>query len=248
MPYHSTDTVCGITGTLPGTLRTWRRAGLITAPEQSDGYSAGQLSRIFTVLDMTSRGDTLHEVAQQLKGHPNAARSGWACQQEELNHQLKNTSDALLEARIRLIGNDYCGDDFVNCYLRPLNLWLRADMSHGAEERQARFHQAVVKHARHIISAAHRRKSVPLFLEAVSVTDTTEIWMEAIRLTGQGFRVEISSEVTGVPANAERYYEHHLMWCGAGISQLMHWNYRHRLLDGLPALLCGPEQAILTAA
>ena len=149
---------------------------------------------------------------------------------------------------MRLVDKDDCRDDCVSCYLRPLNLWLRADMSGGAGARQARFHEAVVRHARHIISAAHRRKSVPLFLEAVSVTDLTEIWMEAIRLTGQGFKVEVSFEASGTPASAERQYEHHLMWCGAGISQLMHWNYRHRLLDGLPALLCGPDQTMLTAA
>jgi len=140
MPYHSTETVCGITGTLPGTLRNWRRAGLITAPEQPDGYSQGQLSRIFTVLDMTSRGDTLREIALQLNGVPETHRSGWECRQEELNNQLSNPSDKLLEARIRRVGNDYCGDDFVNCYLRPLNLWLRTDLTEGADKRQARFH------------------------------------------------------------------------------------------------------------
>lgn len=248
MPYHSTETVCGITGTLPGTLKNWRHAGLITSPVKPDGYSSGQLSHIFSVVEMTSHGNTLHEVALMLSQGSGTTRSGWECRQEELNNQLRNASDILLDKSIRQVGTDYCGDDFVNSYLRPLNLWLREDASEGAAERQSRFHLAVIRHARRVMDASNRRNAVPLFLEAVSVSDLTEIWMEAIRLTGQGFRVELAFDVTGLPANARKHYEHHLMWCGAGITPLMHWNYRHRLLDGLPAMLCGPDQTMLAAA
>lgn len=248
MSYQTTDTVCGIAGILPATLRNWRRAGLITAPDNKKGYGTGQITRILTVLELSAEGDTLDEMRSRLSGHAGAMQSGWQCRQEELTQQLLNPSDTLLQNRIRQVGTDYSSDDFVNQYLRPLNLWLRTDNSEGADLRLERFHRAVLHHALSGMNAAQRRKAVPLFLEAISVTDPTEIWMEAIRLTGQGCRVEVSSEVTGVPAHPQKYYEHHLMWCGAGISQLMFWNYRHRLREGLPALLSGPNQTMLTAA
>lgn len=248
MSYHTTDTVCGLAGILPTTLRNWRRAGLIAAPDKEKGYGPSQITRILTILEMSAEGDTLGEIRLRLFGRASTMQSGWECRQEELIAQLFHPSDTLLQNRIRQVGTDYSGDDFVNRYLRPLNLWLRADSSNGAAQRQDRFHRAVLFHASKVIDAAHRRKTVPLFLEAVSVTDPTEIWMEAIRLTGQGCRVEVSSEATGVPANPQKHYEHHLMWCGAGISQLMFWNYRHRLRDGLPALLGGPDQTMVTAA
>lgn len=244
MSLHTTDTVCGITGILPSTLRNWRRAGLISAPERPDGYSNSQLNRIFTVLGMTASGDSLSEIRSYLQGDAFARHSGWECRQEELISQLQDKSDELLKERIRQIGRDYSGEDFVNAYLRPLNLWLRADLRDGSEIRQGRFHSAVVRHARDEMNAAHRRRAVPLFLEAVSVTDLTEIWMEAIRLTGQGFRVEISPHASGEPAIAEQYYEHHLMWCGNGISDLMNTIFRSRHQAGHPALLCGPDQTI----
>lgn len=247
MPHYSTDTVCGITGILPATLKNWRRAGLISSPLSEKGYSSGQLTRIFSVLEMTDSGDTLAEVYQRLHSASYAVRSGWECRQEELTQQLHDASDDRLQRRLRQVGNDYSSEAFVNDYLRPLNLWLRADISSGATARQARFHAAVVHHAQCAMSAALRRKSVPLFLEAVSVNDATEIWMESIRLIGQGFRVEVASEVKGVPATAVRRHAHHLMWCGAGISQLMQWNYRHKVREGIPALLCGPDQTLQRA-
>ena len=244
MTSYSTDTVCGITGTLPSTLRNWRRAGLINKPEFADGYSSGQLTRIYTILALTSSGDTLREVSTQLNDKGNARHSGWECRQEELIDQL-NQPDSLLDGCIRQMGGDYSGDDFVNSCLKPLNLWLRADIREGAEMRIERFHEAVMLHTRNMTAAAYRRKSVPLFLEAISVTDPTEIWMEAIRLTGQGFRVELSAEATGLPATSLLRHDHHLMWCGEGICQLMKWNYQEKLRNDKPVRLCGPDQVLL---
>ena len=245
MRFYSTDTVCGITGVLACTLRNWKRAGLISSPQYPDGYSLNQLTRIRIVLALTAGGSTLREIYALLKGNAALHHSSWVCRQEELYKQLHDPSDAALYARVRQMGNDYSGDDFVNAYLRPLNLWLRTDISPGASLRLARFHATVVSHAQCIMRSAARRQSVPLFLEAVSVTDPTEIWMEAIRLTGQGCRVELSSEVTGIPASPSRRYEHHLMWCGAGLSPLMRWNYRERLRDNQRVMLCGPDQTLL---
>lgn len=245
MSYHTTDTVCAIAGILPATLRNWRRAGLIAAPDKVEGYGASQITRILNLREMSAEGATLSEIRLRLHGKVLSAQSGWQCRQEELIEQLRHPSDELLQNRIRQVGTDYSSDDFVNCYLRPLNLWLRDDKSPDAALRLERFHRAVYKHACRVIGAAYRRKTVPMFLEAISVTDPTEIWMEAIRLTGQGCRLEVSPQPTGIPANAGLRYEHHLMRCGAGISQLMLWNYRHRLRDGLPVRLSGPDQNMI---
>lgn len=247
MMFHSTDTVCGITGVTPETLRNWRRCGLITAPQQPDGYSEGQIIRIRTVMALTAAGDTLREIRAYLLNPGILKRSGWECRKEELSDLLISASDDTLYKYIRQTGHDYVCDDFINDFLRPTGLWLRSDLSAGAADRLARFHTTVVLHAGRVMSAATRRKSVPVFLEAISVNDPTEIWMEAIRLTGQGCRVELSAAVTEIPATPELRYEHHLMWCGAGINLLMRWNFRHRLGDGMPVMLCGPDQALRTA-
>lgn len=248
MGLYSTETVGDLTGVMPTTLRNWKRAGLIHSTDCAGQYSHTQLKRIQDIKALTASGSTLQEVRALLAAGEARPLSQWASRQAEMHLQLENPSDSALYGRMRQMGSDYCGDDFVNAYLRPLNLRLRSDTGCGAALRQARFHAAVVLYAKTVMSAATRRKSVPVFLEAVSVSDATEIWMEAIRLTGQGCRIEMAENVTGLPAMALRRHEHHLMWCGAGISQLMKWSYREKRRNDQPVMLCGPDQALSSAA
>lgn len=244
----STDTVSDLTGIMPETLRNWRRAGLIQSPDSNGMYSDSQLTRMRYVLELTSSGSTLREIHAFLAGFSTLRRASWECRQEEMHEQLGDSSDAALRAHMRRMGRDYAGDDFVNAYLKPLNLWLRADNRAGSGLRQERFHNAVVLHAQATMRAAERRRSVTVFLEAMSVADATEIWMEAIRLAGQGCRVELSENVTGIPAFALRRHDHHLMWCGAGISEAMQRNFQDSLDSGSPVMLTGPDRSLLAAA
>ncbi|WP_262287808.1 MULTISPECIES: MerR family transcriptional regulator [unclassified Pantoea] len=240
MPQHSTDTVCGLVGVLPETLRRWRRAGLITSPGPA-GYSDSQLTRALYVRDMTSGGHTLFDIHTSLRWPALKPPGGWACREEELLQLLRHNADEDIERELRMMGTDYSGDDYVNCYLRPLNLWLRTDVSDGSASRQQRFHSAIVSQWEGLALASQRRSTVPLFLEAVSVTDETEIWMEAIRLNGQGFRVEVAAVASGKPAVAHRRFDHHLMWCSDGITPLMNAAYQSMLAAGQPVMLTGTD-------
>lgn len=247
MPHLCTDTISALTGIMPETLRNWRRAGLIQPPEKNGMYTESQMIRIRHIRELTASGGTLREIHAFLAGTAELRLAGWECRQEDMNEQLKKPSGADLSAYMRRMGRDYAGDEFVNLYLKPLNLWLRSDARAGAGQRQKRFHDAVVIHARAAMCTSERRRSVRVFLEAVSVADPTEIWMEAIRLAGQGCRVEICENVTGIPAVALRRHEHHLMWCGAGISEAMRRNYQDSLDSGRPVMLTGPDQSPLAA-
>ncbi|WP_312760002.1 MerR family transcriptional regulator [Pantoea brenneri] len=240
MPQHSTDTVCGLVGVLPETLRRWRRAGLLTSPGPA-GYSDSQLTRALCVRDLTSGGHTLFDIHASLRWPALTLQGGWICREEELLQLLRHDDDDDIARELRIMGANYSGDDYVNRYLRPLNLWLRSDPSEGATGRQQRFHSAIVNQWERLALAAQRRSTVPLFLEAVSVTDETEIWMEAIRLNGQGFRVEVAAVASGEPAVAHRRFEHHLMWCGDGITPLMKAAYQSMLEAGKPVMLTGTD-------
>ncbi|HAI07324.1 DNA-binding transcriptional MerR regulator [Pantoea sp. AN62] len=247
MPQHSTDTVCGLVGVLPETLRRWRRAGLMTPPGPA-GYSDSQLTRALCVRDMTSDGHTLFDIHASLRWPALKLQGGWACRKEELLQLLRYEADDDITRELRTMGANYSGDDYVNRYLRPLNLWLRSDASEGAAARQQRFHSAIVTQWQHLALAAQRRSTVPLFLEAVSVTDETEIWMEAIRLNGQGFRVEVAAIASGEPAVAHHRFEHHLMWCSDGITPLMNAAYQSMLEAGKPVMLTGTDTRLKAEA
>ena len=133
--------------------------------------------------------------------------------------------------------------DFIINLLRPLSVWLYADHRQGASRRLDRFEQTVKQQADKVMRVSSRNESsVPLFLEAVSVLDNTEIWLEAIRLTAMGFNVAVDSRATGQPAIKTAIHQHHVMWCGAGISQVMQDYFEQQSEDGFPVMLSGPDR------
>ncbi|MDV5139836.1 MerR family transcriptional regulator (plasmid) [Chimaeribacter arupi] len=240
MTLYTNDTLCAMTGILPATLRSWRRAGLVPHTGNCRGiYSSQTFARVRYVLDLTNTGDTLAEIHRLLNAPHRYRRSGWQCRTEEVLTQLGHSATDELNRLLRTLGTHYSGEAFVNSLLRPLNLWLRHDDRPGAALRLARFHTAVLHHAGRVMALSERQKSVPIFLETASTTDETEIWLEAIRLTGQGCRVELSPNVTHVPAVPTRNYEHHLVWCGAGISRDMKQHFIRKREQDYPVMLCG---------
>lgn len=44
-----------------------------------------------------------------------------------MHEQLDDPFNVALHAHMRRMGKDYAGDEFVNAYLKPLDLLLRAD-------------------------------------------------------------------------------------------------------------------------
>lgn len=245
MKYLNTETVCAMTGVLPTTLKSWTRAGLISrAVDRERGYSWSQYIRINHILILTSRGDTLREIHNLINSPRSYHPSGWEYRQEEFITLLNGTHGATLDKALRQMTRDYSSEDYVNYLLKPLNVLLGEDSSPAGQAKKALFHQLVKQQALRAMLDSERQKTVPLFLETVSVNDETEIWLEVLRLTGLGFRVELSSQATGVPAVARRRYEHHFMWCGAGISATMKYIFQQRLEAGDPVMLCGPNKTL----
>ncbi|MEX5410685.1 transcriptional regulator [Atlantibacter hermannii] len=233
MKTFSTEAICAITGSHPACLLRWSKAGLISLHDSKTGWKVEQIGDIHRVVNMAASGASLTEIrVWQLEGK-RSWTAGWPAHRGELLWQLEYGSDRALARMMRKIDHDYCGDDYINSVLRPLNKWLREqDTMTGATRRLARFHEAVLHRAHCVMRDGYRHKRAPLFLEAISVADETEIWMEAIRLTRQGFDVELSSQVCDNPAVSTKSYEHHLLWCGHGISTTKHSQFLEKLSAG----------------
>lgn len=245
MKTFATEAICAITGSHPACILRWSKAGLISLHDSQTGWKVEQIGDIHRVVNMAASGASLNEIrVWQLEGK-RSWTAGWPAHRGELLWQLEYGSDRALARLMRKIDHDYCGDDYINHVLRPLNKWLREqDTMAGATRRLARFHEAVLHRAHCVMRDGYRNKRVPLFLEAISVADETDVWMEAIRLTRQGFDVELSSQVCDSPAVSTQSYEHHLLWCGRGISSNKHSQFLEKLNAGQPIRLCGPDTRV----
>lgn len=238
------DVFCDILGVLPNTLHHWTRAGLLAPLDTQTGYTYPQLAQAYRILDLTNKGLTLDETKNYLDDTTLPQISRWHEHTDALFYLLQKGTDEQIYQRIKHLSETFSGDAFVNSYLRPVYAKVINNKEPNAAYTLTRFHQAIVDYAQQTMAEAYAREATPLFLEAASTLDATEIWLEAIRLSGQGFCVELCDTATDIPATAIRAYVHHLIWCGDGISPLMHWFYRHSLNLGNPILLCGPDQKI----
>lgn len=243
MQLHTTDTICALTGTHPANLKRWMRQGLLARTLQNEGWSDDQLNEIHDLVALTATGATLKEIKRDKALHRPVSTSGWHARKGDMLWELEYGTPLSLSRKMRDMSNDYSGDDLVFQLLCPLNQWLHADHRQGSSRRLARFEQSVRQQAGIVMRASSRRgETAPLFLEAVSVQSVSEIWLEAIRLTAMGFHVEVSTLMSGQPAAKPAQHQHHVMWCGAGISKAMNQYFDNERAAGKAVMLSGPDK------
>lgn len=243
MQIHNTETVCAITGTHPANLKRWMKQGLLTPQQNPEDWSDNHLSEIRILVGLTATGATLDEIKAGQQAASAVTTHGWAARKGDMLWQLEFGTPLSLSRQMHNMSSNYSGDDFVINLLRPLSLWVYADRRRGASRRLDRFEHIVQQQADKVMRGSLRNESsIPLFLEAVSVLDKTEIWLEAIRLTAMGFNVAVDSRATGQPAVKTELHQHHVMWCGAGISQQMQDYFEQQSQDGHPVMLSGPDR------
>lgn len=243
MQLYTTDTVCALTGTHPANLKRWMKHGLLSSQQNPESWSVRHLSEIRILVGLTATGATLDEIKSGQLTASAVKTYGWAARKGDMLWQLEFGTPLSLSRQMHNMSSNYSGDDFIINLLRPLSVWLYADQRRGSPRRLDRFEQSVQQQADKVMRASSRNESsIPLFLEAVSVLDKTEIWLEAIRLTAMGFNVAVDSRATGQPAIKTELHQHHVMWCGAGITQQMQDYFEQQSQDGHPVMLSGPDR------
>lgn len=244
MTLYTTDTLCSLTGAHPANLRRWQRNGLLSLQLPGEVWDNRHMKQVQGILAATANGMTPGELAISIgQGIPQVT-GGWSARRGEVLFELEYGSLRSLSRIVRSLAGDFSGDDFINRLMRPLSFWLMQDPRKSSSHRFQRFHDSVRFHAETTCRASARNHSIPLYLEAVSTKDRNEIWLEAIRLPAQGFFVEVCPG-TNMGQLPGEHHQHHLMWCGAGISSSRMSQYLDERESGNPVMLCGPDQSIL---
>ena len=239
---YSSETICAISGSSLHNLKRWYRSGLIHKQPSGSDWTDAQLQEVIEMTRLTSQGATLREIKIAQAGAYPVRTGGWAARRGDMLWQLEFGSEQSLAVLLRKFASNFTGDDFVLRLLVPLNQWLQHDTRAGAFRRMERFHQLIIAHAGSVTRNATRAAAIPLLLEKVSERNQTDIWLEAIRLSGQGFCVEVRASSDLLSSISP--HQHHLYWCGAGLTERLHQHYLTRLNDGHPVLLCGPDRRV----
>jgi len=211
---HTTDTVCALTGASLPNLRRWQRHGLVRKNPVAANWTGEQLSEIYSVIQSSASGATAQEISDSRCGIQAVPDYGWSARLGEMILQLDTGSDRQLTRLMRSLSRDFCGDDFINRLMKPLGQWLRRDIRTGSAARLVRFQDLVELHSIFVGRASVRAGSTPLLLELTEEADDTDVLLEVIRLTGQGFCVDVFDPSSGpLSVSVRRCYDHHLQWC-----------------------------------
>jgi len=222
MSFHSTNSICELTGASLSNLRRWQRRGLVTSVPGEPDWSDAQLNEIRTMVNATSRGATSLEISLSRVEMEPVNSYGWPARRGEILSQLESGSERQVARIIRSLSRDFTGDDFINKLMKPLAEWLRADERTGFARRLKRFHRVVEHRSMAAGRISFRKRYLPLLLEIPDDVDDTYILLEVIRLTEQGFCVDILTSSSGPLSKAViRFYAHHLVWGTDGKLRVM---------------------------
>ncbi|VYU80524.1 MerR family transcriptional regulator [Metakosakonia massiliensis] len=183
--------LCGITAT---TLRAWQRRYGLLKPMRTDGghrlYSDEDVKQALTILDWVKKGVPVSQVKALLE-RPHAARNNnWASLEEMMLSRLQQGRIAALRQMVYDAGREYPRDALVVNVLRPLRSKVSANVPAMLTLREA-LDGVIIAYTSFCLEGDRKAPGDNMILCGWQLTDPTEIWLEALRRTGGGHRIEV---------------------------------------------------------
>lgn len=231
---------CGVT--IPN-LRAWQRYGVLKPARDSDGkryYDYSHLLRIQLILKWLSEGVPVTEVARLLKGEHATLNSRWALYQEQLLSALEDPQTETLRTLLRRFGRELPAGPLLNNVISPLRLWLREGVNATQITRRARFDTQLLEYAAFVLQGLRTRPADSLVMIPLNMEDPLTIWLEAIRFSGEGFRIDLLAHPLAQPDLDEFQAEHYLLWSDAPLTPLQQVLYQQWQNEGRPLFTAGP--------
>lgn len=256
---YSINTVASFCGVLPATLRSWQRYGLITPYHDERGvrwYSENDLARLHRIVRKIMAGIPIAMIAPILNSadiHPvfvekvQRRNSSWRSLQAEILACLGNGELSKLRQRLWLFAREYPLDCLVNQVLRPIRAFLGTGSQAVLGQQKGLLDSIIIEYATYAMRTARHQKGAQVLLLPLQIDDPLELWLEAIKLSGEGLSVEIASLEVQSPDLSALKMEHYLIWSDRPLDSGQQVRFDQWLDQGLSVMLIGntvnPEAA-----
>ena len=231
---------CGVS--MPN-LRAWQRYGLLkptrnAAGERSFDYS--HLLRIELIVQWLDRGVPPEEIAQLLKGKEAALDDQWELCQERVLTALEKPQSEKLRSMLRKLGRDMPPAMLIDRVLLPLRQRLRAGNEPFRMTRRVRFDTQLVEYVTFVLQTLRKRKAPDLVMIPLNMRDPLDIWLQALRFSSEGFRIEVLSQPVPNPEPGLFCCDHYLLWSDTPLSPLQQKVLQQWRDAGVPLFTVGP--------
>jgi len=183
--------LCGITAT---TLRAWQRRYGLLKPLRTDGghrlYSDDDVQQALKILDWVKKGVPVSQV-KPLLARPGARRTNnWLTLQESMLQRLKEGKIESLRQLIYDSGRESPRPELVTEVLRPLRSQVSANIPAIMTLREI-LDGIIIAYTSFCLEGDKRAPGDNCLITGWHLNDPCEIWLEALKLTGQGHRIDV---------------------------------------------------------
>ncbi|MCC3734019.1 MerR family transcriptional regulator [Rouxiella badensis] len=257
--HYSIETTAQLCGVLPITLRTWQRYGLIHPQRDAKGsrwYSESDLTQLHTILRKVTDGTPIAQIRPHLSAsEPKriaenigpAPHSSWHALQAEILNALGEGELLKLRRLIWQFGREYPLDCLVNRVLRPIRAFLSTSRQRLPIQQKGLLDSIIIEYATYLMRTLRHRARPQVLLMPMQIDDPLELWLESLRLCGEGLNVEIVHCEVEEPDLAASPMEHYLIWSDTPLDSRQQAVFDSWLTQGLPVMLLG-KATLLKAA
>ncbi|HKS35058.1 MAG TPA: MerR family transcriptional regulator [Enterobacteriaceae bacterium] len=231
MAFYSIGDVAERCGINPVTLRAWQRRYGLLKPQRSEGghrqFDEEDIQRIEEIKRWIESGVPVGKVKALLEEQTVDVDDGWASLQEELMTILRQVRPARLRETIAALGRSHSADVLIDHIFVPVRKRLSLDQGTALTMRSL-LDGALLAYAVSSLASARKKSAKDALLISWRGDDRTRLWLEAWRLSQQGWNVDVLAEPLESPRPELFPGQHLFLWSGKPLlrsqqEQLAHW-------------------------
>ncbi|MEL4013907.1 MerR family transcriptional regulator [Dryocola clanedunensis] len=231
MAYYSIGDVAERCGINPVTLRAWQRRYGLLKPQRSEGghrqFDEEDIQRIEEIKRWMKNGVPVGKVKALLEGKKITSDDSWTSLQEEMMGILRQVRPARLRATLATLGRDYPVDDLIDRVFVPVRQRLCLEQN-TARVMSSLLDGALINFAVLSLAESLKKAGKEALLIGWDTEDRTRLWLEAWRLSQQGWHIDVLAEPLDSPRPEMFPGQHIFVWAGPEMSprqkeQLDHW-------------------------
>lgn len=231
MAFYSIGEVAERCGINPVTLRAWQRRYGLLRPQRSEGghrqFDESDIQRIEEIKRWIESGVSVSKVKALLDENKLAGQAGWTSVQEEMMSTLRQVNPARLQAMLTTLAQQYSAEQFIEDIIMPVRQRMSLDPN-TARVMLSLLDGVLIEYAAAAIAQARSQAAKEALLVAWDNHDRTRLWLEAWRLSQQGWRIHVLAEPLDSPHPEFFPAQQLFVWTGkpltrSQLQQLTHW-------------------------
>ncbi|WP_428945655.1 MerR family transcriptional regulator [Pantoea sp. FN060301] len=190
---------CGIN---PVTLRAWQRRYGLIKPQRTEGghrqFDDDDILRIEEIKRWVESGVPVGKVKALLEGGSVNIHDGWTSLQEEMMTLLRQVKPSRLRTKIATIGREHPADALIDHIFVPIRQRLGLDQN-TARVMCSLLDGAIIDYVAFCLAGSRKKAGKDALILGWETEDRTRLWMEAWRLSQQGWRMDVLAEPLAMP-------------------------------------------------